>query len=102
LRLHWPRSVPQSRDKGPSRRVLGPPVVSVQEVRFLPAALRARRDEPSSRDCPRPSENKECRVAALLVTRGFSNPARLPSRGDDCRLLRSYIYAHRGVHLVGS
>ena len=53
----------RSRDEGPSRRVLGPPVVSVQEVRFLPADLRARRSGPSSRDRLHPARNM---VAASL------------------------------------
>ncbi len=68
----------QSRDEGPSRHVLGPPVVSVQGVRFLPAALRACRSGPSSRDCPHPAGNSVCRLASLGVTKKILSPASPP------------------------
>ncbi len=81
-----PRS--RSRDEGASRHVLGPPVVSVHQVRFLPPALRACRSAPSSRDRPLPPEMR-CRSRFARSTNGSSQSAPLPPRGDDARCCHS-------------
>src|SRR5438105_12335767 len=58
-----------SRDGGPSRHVLGPPVVRRTGVRLLPTALRACRDGPPSRDPPPPRQLLGKGFASLLPFR---------------------------------